>query len=208
MSGPNPYEELGVSENASFEEIQAAKQRLSQQHRDNSQTLEKIEAAYDAIIMDRLRMRQEGKIKVPDRIRFAERISEAPSNPSPLAANSSPTWLQRLLDRPSLLEILWPTALFSVLAAIAVWVPPEDVTLLSLLMALGSFSSVYLLNRKERRFGRSVLLTLIGFLVGIGLGYGLANWLEIANSPIALSAEQVASLVTFIFFWLISSFLR
>ena len=65
MSEQNPYEQLGVTENSSFEEIQAAKKRLYDRHGNDSTVLEEVEIAYDSIIMDRLRLRQEGKIKVP-----------------------------------------------------------------------------------------------------------------------------------------------
>ena len=75
MSEQNPYEQLGVTEESSFEEIQEAKQRLVQQYQNDSKIVESIEAAYDSVLMDRLRMRQEGRIKVPDRIRFPERLT-------------------------------------------------------------------------------------------------------------------------------------
>jgi hypothetical protein len=74
MSEQSPYEKLGVSEEASFDEIQDVRNRLLQQYSGDSKRVEVIEAAYDAILMDRLRMRQEGKIKVPERIRFPERL--------------------------------------------------------------------------------------------------------------------------------------
>jgi len=64
MSEQNPYEQLGVTEESSFEEIQEAKQRLVQQYQNDSKIVELIEAAYDSVLMDRLRMRQEGRIKV------------------------------------------------------------------------------------------------------------------------------------------------
>ena len=76
MSELNPYEQLGVSEDASFEEIQKAKQKLKTQYDSNPELIENIEVAYDAIIMQRLRLRQEGKIKVPEQIRFPEKIVE------------------------------------------------------------------------------------------------------------------------------------
>ncbi len=79
MSDQNPYEKLGVSEDASFDEIQEARNRLLEQHGGDGKNLEMIEAAYDAILMERLRMRQEGKIKVPERIRFPEmRVQSLP----------------------------------------------------------------------------------------------------------------------------------
>ena len=76
MSDQNYYDTLGLDENSSFEEIQEAKERLIAQCEDDRKQKEAIEAAYDAILMERLRLRQEGKIKVPDRIRFAEEVPE------------------------------------------------------------------------------------------------------------------------------------
>ena len=59
MSEQNPYEQLGVTEESSFEEIQEAKQRLVQQYQNDSKIVELIESAYDSVLMDRLRMRQD-----------------------------------------------------------------------------------------------------------------------------------------------------
>ncbi len=208
MSDQNPYERLGVKENASFEEIQDAKQRLIQKYRDDSKILESIEAAYDAIIMERLKLRQEGKIKVPERIRFPEQSLEAPPNPTSVPANTSPAWLQQLIDTPSRADILWPALVFLVLAGMSVFSQSAEGSLLPLLMALGFGANIYFLNRKEKRFGRSVLITLIGLLLGIALGSGLAKLLGAPGGGIALAADQFASVVTFCVFWLISSFLR
>ena len=208
MSEQNPYERLGVSENASFEEIQTAKQRLFQQYRDNSQILESIETAYDAVIMDRLRMRQEGRIKVPDKIRFPEKLAEvSPPTPS-VSVPKSPSWLQRSLDKPSRSDLLWSAGIFLTLTTITVFSRNNTESVLPLLMAIGTIANIYLLNRKEHRLGRAVLFTLLGLLIGIGAGTGLETLLGLPNGSIFLSAEQVACLVTFILFWLISSFLR
>jgi DnaJ-class molecular chaperone len=65
MSDQNPYEKLGVTEDASFDEIQDAKVRLMQQHRGDQKLLDAVEAAYDAVIMDRLRMRQDRVLPKP-----------------------------------------------------------------------------------------------------------------------------------------------
>ncbi len=208
MSDQNPYERLGVKENASFEEIQDAKQRLIQKYRDDSKILESIEAAYDAIIMERLKLRQEGKIKVPERIRFPEQSLEAPPNPTSVPANTSPAWLQQLIDTPSRADILMPALVFLVLAGMSVFSQSAEGSLLPLLMALGFGANIYFLNRKERRFGRSVLITLIGLLLGIALGSGLAKLFGAPGGGIALAVDQFASVVTFCVFWLISSFLR
>jgi uncharacterized membrane protein len=207
MSSQNPYQTLGVTENASFDEIQEAKQRLSQQYREDTKALESIEAAYDAIIMERLRMRQEGKIKVPDRIRFAER-SEPPFKINPNAVSQSPNWLQQFIERPSQKALLWPTGIFLILGGLTIFVQNRQDSLLSLLIALGFFANLYFLNRKEGRWWRSVLMSLIGLFLGLGLGSVLASLLELPNSGIPLNVEQLSSLTTFILFWIMSGFLR
>ena len=209
MSEKNPYQQLGVAENASFEEIQAAKQRLSQQYQNDSQTLESIEAAYDAIIMNRLRLRKEGRIKVPDRIRFPERSSEPSPNSAVAPTKSPPSWLKNLLDTPSQQEILWPSIVFFGLAMGTVFSQRGDASFLALLMGLGGLASVYFLNRKEKRFGRAVLITLIALILGVSLG-SVLSWL-LVSSPvffISLGREQLACLLTLCLFWLSSSFLR
>lgn len=207
MSDQNPYEKLGVTEDASFDEIQDAKGRLMQQHRGDQKLVEAVEAAYDAIIMDRLRMRQEGKIKVPERIRFPEKASPPPSF-TQAPANRSPAWLQRLWDTPTPADLIWPAVTFLLLSCVTVFYRPADDSILPLVLALGVGCNVYFLNRKERKFGRAVLITLIGLLVGVGLGTLLGSLLQAQIRTIGFTTETFSTLVTFFLFWLISCFLR
>ncbi len=200
MSDQNPYEKLGVTEDASFEEIQDAKGRLMQQHQDNQKLVETVEAAYDAIIMDRLRMRQEGKIKVPERIRFPEKLSQAPPSFPQTPINRSPAWLEGFLDTPSTGDILWPAVTFSLLSLLS-FLNNQD-SILPLALALGFGCNIYFLNRKEQKFGRSILLTLAGLLIGVGLGSLLGTNLG------GIDPLKFATVATFVIFWLISSFLR
>lgn len=203
----NPYEQLGVTENASFEEIQAAKQRLCEKHGNDSAVLERVETAYDSIIMDRLRLRQENKIKVPEKIRFPERETEKSFTIPPIVSNNS-NWLQQFIDTPAQADILIPSGVFLVLAGIAVFSQDGDNSLLPLLMALGFISNIYFLNRKEGRFGRALLMSLAALFLGIALGSGLTHLLVGQNGGIILGAEQFAAAVTFCLFWLVSCFLR
>jgi L-cystine uptake protein TcyP (sodium:dicarboxylate symporter family) len=113
-----------------------------------------------------------------------------------------------LIDTPSQADLFWSTGVFLVLSVMTVFSRNNSESVLPLLMAIGVFANIYLLNRKERRLGRAVLLTPIGLLLGIGLGTALASFLGAPNSSIVLSVEQLACLVTFGLFWLISSFLR
>ena len=206
MSEQNPYEKLGVTETASFEEIQEAKTRLSQEYSNDVKTVEDIEAAYDSIIMERLKLRQEGRIKVPDRIRFAERQRETPPTPPSLSLNNSPSWLEKFIDTPSSQDILWPTGIFLALALFAGFGGPQS-SVLSLLLALGVFANIYFLNRKENKFGRALLITLGGLFLGVGLGWGIAQLLQGANLSAQIGQSAIGMTIFFIF-WLSSSFLR
>lgn len=208
MSDQNPYEKLGVSEEASFDEVQDARNRLLQEHGGESKNRELIEAAYDAILMDRLRMRQEGKIKVPERIRFPEMRVPSVQQESPAPLEQSPAWLQQILDQPSLPEIILPGAWYLGLSAISLFIPVASEQVLQLTLLLGLGVSVYFLNRKENKFGRSVLLSLGGLIVGLIIGGLTATWLLQQVQLINITPNQLSTVLTFILLWLICSFLR
>ena len=207
MSEQNPYEQLGVTENSSFEEIQAAKKRLFEQYGNDSAVLETVEIAYDSIIMDRLRLRQEGKIKVPEKIRFPERNLKKSIEMPQITKEDSAVWLQELIDTPSQADILWPTGIFLTLSAIAVFAQNET-SIIPLLMALGFIANIYFLNRKENKAGRAFLISFLALFAGIALGTGLANLLLSQGGVTALLPDRFASAVTFCLFWLVSCFLR
>ncbi|MEB3280197.1 MAG: CPP1-like family protein [Lyngbya sp.] len=203
MSEQSPYEQLGVTVDASFDEIQDARNRLRQQYSGERQLIESIEAAYDAILMDRLKLRQEGKIKVPERIRFPERVLQKQkastevqqSNPSKLG------WLQKMLDTPTRSDVLWTSVMYGGLSVLSIY-PGMNIELLQLPLALGVGAGLYFLNRKENQFGRAVLLTVSGLIIGLILG-SLLN-------PMAglLEPERFITLVTLIVLWLVSCFLK
>lgn len=171
MSEPSFYEKLGVTENASFDEIQEARNHLIEQHSGDQKLIESIESAYDAILMERLKMRQEGKIKVPERIRFPEKATAPQPSFAPIPAKNSPLWLQNLVDRPSLRDLLWPSGWFSILSLLVFLYPSPDQSKLSLALAVGLGLTLFWVNRKENKFGRAILLTLGGLFLGVGLGY-------------------------------------
>jgi hypothetical protein len=203
MSELSPYEQLRVSENATFEEIQESRNLLLKEYSGDRQRTEALEAAYDSILMQRLKLRQEGKIKVPDRIRFAEKVPETPPARPSLPKKETPAWMQNLLDTPDRPDILWPAGAFFGLSVLALLQP----TSVSLALALGVAFSVYFLNRKEQRFGRSVGLTIVALIIGLLIGWPLGNWLA-TGAGIGVLPESLAAFVTCFFLWLASSFLR
>jgi hypothetical protein len=208
MSDQNPYEKLGVSEDASFDEIQDARNHQLEQYIGDSKGLENIEAAYDAILMERLRMRQEGKIKVPERIRFPEIRVPSALKENPILREQSPAWLQRMIDQPTMADVLLPAAWYGGLGAISLFIPAGSDQILQLALVAGVGISVYFLNRKEGKLGRAVLLTLVTLTVGLVVGGLLAVWLWQFIPGISLTANQFSTVLTFVFLWLVSSFLR
>lgn len=201
MSELNQYERLGVSEDATFEEIQTARDQLIKDLDGDRAQVEAVEAAYDAILMDRLRLRQQGKIKVPDRIRFPERVEEPPAESAPKPAANSPDWLQRLTDTPSRNDILFPGLLIGAAGLLSLSSPAAA-------LALGTGVAFFFLNRKEHKFGRSFLLTLVTMIVGILLGLGIAGGIASQLAAVSLSMDTFAALFTLLLLWLTSSFLR
>lgn len=209
MSDQNSYEALGLSDAASFEEVQSAKQRLIDEQGQDPQRKEQIEAAYDAILMDRLRLRQEGKIKVPDRIRFAEKQAEAAAKAEAEARPAQPPeWLRGWLDTPTRDDILWPSVIYLGLAVLC-WFTATDGTGASVALGFGITVCIYFLNRKEHRFWRSILLSTGALLVGLLLGFAVLSLIGQQGGNIdAAQQSAIAAIVTLVLFWFVSSFLR
>lgn len=200
MSDHNPYTRLDLPEDASFEEIQNARDRLIEH---DEQSRQEIEAAYDAILMDRLRKRQEGKITVPEGVRFPEQLVQKPAKLMLSGTATSPAWLQQLLDRPSLSEVLISAGVFTGLGTFAVLKQTPDS--LALLLAFGVGFTMYWINRKEQRLGRAFLITIATLVIGGLLSSLIA---QVGLPVIGLMPEAMLTLVILALFWLVSSFLR
>jgi hypothetical protein len=210
MSDLSPYEKLGVTEDASFDEIQEAKKKLTLKYKNDTQVVETIEAAYDAIIMDRLKMRQQGKIKIPDQIRFPEKIVPtkvtSPTDNLSDLNQKTPLWLQNLIDSPTPKEVTISGIIYLILAIISVFNQSNET--LPFLLTIGVGASFYFLYQKERLFWRATGITFIAFVLGIGLGSILANAIISSGLSLSIAQDQFASLFTFCVFWLVSNFFR
>jgi hypothetical protein len=202
MSDPTPYEKLGIGEDASFEEVQRARDRMLLEFDDDELQQEAIEAAYDAVLMDRLRARQEGKIKVPDRIRFPERlVANIPPVTQTSPTKSAPNWLSRLVDSPSRQDVLISLGVFAGLGVFNFLVKGATPTWL----ALSLLSSIYFLNRKENRFGRSVLLALMGLVLAVLCGVMFDQVRSLASPEVP---NSISLIVMYVVIWLVTCFLR
>ncbi len=219
------YETLGLTEASSFEEVQAARKRLVAESEANPQQKEGIEAAYDAILMERLRLRQEGKIKVPDRIRFAEKKAKPKISLTPInngLSNSSPQWFSDLLDQPeSSSELLWPSIIFAALAALSWVLVPSGGAVTTgaantaanssaaVALAIGMMATVYFLNQKTRKLWRSLGLTAIGLVVGLALGFLIESIFQSQGQTLSPAyTSSLSASITLTVLWFITGFLR
>jgi Protein CHAPERONE-LIKE PROTEIN OF POR1-like len=201
MSDQGFYAILGVNENASFEEIQSAKERLKTQYRAEPMVLESIESAYDAILRERLKMRLEGKIKVPDGVRFPEKTNNFTAlNFSPKPINPPP--IQTFFDQPTQRDLLWSTGIFLAIGGFVLF-PGTDVVQLPFALAFAVGFSLFWLNRKERLLWRSFLLTVGAFFLAIALIY-----LVSMIAPLVATDAKLSGAIILVVLWLFSTFIR
>ena len=164
---PGPYERLGVAADASFDEVQAAKLARLDEVGDDSMARSRIEAAYDSVLMERLKARQQGRVSTAAKT-ASQREQVAPPPPR-LAVPSLPQLQLPRMAAPRLAlpglalasgrELWFPLASAGVLLLLLLLVPsfPAD-----LVLALATAMAVINLQWRHRRF-----------LAAVGWGFGL-----------------------------------
>lgn len=206
MDENSPHQVLGIARDASFEEIKAARDHLLQQLSQDEVQQQLVEQAYDSILMERLRLRQEGKIPVPEDIRNPDRVERPKPKESrwslpSLNSNRTPGWASRLIDNPEPREIWLPLAVFSGIYLLSFLGRSGDY---AFPLTLGMMATIYFIYSKERLFWRSCLLGLVGLIVGLLL----------AQIPVALSGDATSYLsnttvgIVLALLWLCAAFLR
>ena len=182
-SGSTPYERLGISADASFDVVQAAKQALLDQVGDDAIARARVEAAYDAVLMERLKERQQGKVSTAART-ASNREQAAPQAPKqPALANLPQVSLPKLklqalpqlalpqLALPQLAlaqgrELWFPLAASGALLLFLLALPSSA----ELVMALATGVCLINLQRRSGRFlpalGWSLALLSLGLLLG------------------------------------------
>ncbi|MCX5937994.1 MAG: hypothetical protein NTW02_07290, partial [Cyanobium sp. LacPavin_0920_WC12_MAG_62_9] len=93
-----PYERLGITADASFDEVQSAKRSRLLEVAGDTMASSKVEAAYDAVLMERLKERQQGKVSTA--AKTASQREQTP--PAPKLAVSS---LPKLPQLPKLTQL-------------------------------------------------------------------------------------------------------
>ncbi|MEB3305291.1 MAG: CPP1-like family protein [Cyanobacteriota bacterium] len=178
--GPsNPYTLLGIAPQSTFEEVQAARQAKLDAIGDDPLARSKVEAAYDAVLMDRLKERQQGRVSSAARSASQKETLPTPVRP-PLAqlpnlpslsiprigGGSSKPGQSLSFSLATGRERLFPLISHGVLLVLALVFPG---TAPDALLALAALTTLVNLQRRNGTFGRSVAFTVLLLALGLGL---------------------------------------
>jgi hypothetical protein len=174
----DPYSLLEVAPDSSFEDVQAARQAKLEAIGEDPLARSRVEAAYDAILMDRLKERQQGRVSsaartasqketvpTPARTPLAQ-LPQLPSLPLPRLGGGDKTGPPLKFSLATGRERWFPLISHGTLLVLLLAVPgtaPDS------LLALGALTAVVNLQRRTGRFFRSVGWTFLLLALGLGL---------------------------------------
>jgi hypothetical protein len=178
--GPSDfYSLLGITPQSSFEDVQAARQSKLEAVGDDPLARSRVEAAYDAVLMDRLKERQQGRVSSAARSASQKETIPSPARPPlPQLPNLPQLALPRLgggtsksgsslsLSLASGRERLFPLISHGVLLVLALGFPA---TAPDALLALAALTTLVNLQRRNGQFARSVGWTILLLALGLGL---------------------------------------
>ncbi|KAK9817257.1 hypothetical protein WJX72_011944 [[Myrmecia] bisecta] len=187
----DPYRRLGVSHEASFEEVQDARNFLYAQYKAHGPSREAIEMAFDSILGDKMKVRHKYGFKPPRTGRKTDAAGDA----------LRPSLIQRIKDRmePSVPKttLVNDGSIFVALGIWAAWQSASADPTLPLGAAI-CFCAWRLFDKRRKRnpdgpyFGNSPLWGALGATVlGLVAG-GLLSWLLVQFSPIPPSFRPEA----------------
>jgi hypothetical protein len=198
---PSAYERLGLSPDASFDAVQAARQAQLEAAGDDPLARSRVEAAYDAVLMDRLKERQQGRVSTAARSASAREQVVPPPPPRqpavalprlPVPRVNASGWSApslALLEGRDRWLVLGGYGLLALLLLLWSAAPAE------LLLALATGLCLFSLQRRRPRFAAAVGWSFALLSIGLVLG-GLLAAAVPASLPLGLpiTAAQVQGL--------------
>lgn len=191
----DPYKRLGLSRDASEEEVLAARNFLLEQYAGHEGSIESIEGAFEKLIMASFRQRKKTKINLKSRLK--KQVEE------------SPPWVQRLLGHvevPPLDTILRRLFLFAFMGGWSILNSAETGPAFQVALSLGS--CIYFLNDKMNSVPRAAITGFAALAVG-----WIAGSIVIPMIPSVLlqptwGLELLTSLVSYVFLFMACTFLK
>ena len=205
---PDPYSLLGIAPESSFEDVQAARQAKLEAVGDDPMARSRVETAYDAILMDRLKERQQGRVSsaarsasqketlpTPPRTPLAQ-LQQLPSLPLPRLGGGVKAGAPLTLSLATGRERWFPLIAHGTLLVLVLALPgaaPES------LLALGALATVVNLVRRNGRFFKAAGWTFLVLALGLLLSIGLLSALAGALGPaLPIQPAQVQGAVALV----------
>ncbi|XP_051117863.1 protein CHAPERONE-LIKE PROTEIN OF POR1, chloroplastic isoform X2 [Andrographis paniculata] len=189
----DPYKRLGISKEASEDEIQAARNFLIQTYGGHKPSVDAIESAHDKIIMQKFYQRKNPKINIKKKVR---EITES-------------RYMQAVASRfmtPSSNVLVKTSVAFITLGVLTVLFPTEEGPTLQ--VAISLIATVYFIYERLKS-------KLLAFLYGAGsfaIAWLLGTFFMVSVIPTILkgprSLEVTTSLLSYIILWVSSTYLR
>ncbi|CAK9157052.1 unnamed protein product [Ilex paraguariensis] len=188
----DPYKRLGISREASEDEIQAARNFLIQRYAGHKPSVDAIESAHDKIIMQKFYDRKNPKINIK------KKVKEVTQSRVVQAVTSR-------FRTPSTNVIIKTSIAFIILGALTVLFPTEDGPTFQVLLSL--IATMYFLHDRLKSKLRAFLYGAGTFIVSWLLG----TFLMVSVIPPMLkgprSLEVTTSLITYVLLWVSSTYL-
>ncbi|CAN1226022.1 Protein CHAPERONE-LIKE PROTEIN OF POR1, chloroplastic [Linum perenne] len=194
----DPYKRLGISREASEDEVQSARNFLIQRYGGHKPSADAIESALDKIIMQKYHERKNPKIDINKKVREVKQSR----------------FVQAVTNRfrtPSTMVIAKTAIAFLVLGALTILFPTEEGPTLQVAISLAA--TMYFLNDRLKSKLRAVLYGYVqaaafifSWLIGTFLMVSVIPPLPIVRGP--RSFEVTTSLLTYVLLWVSSTYLK
>ncbi|XP_044469904.1 protein CHAPERONE-LIKE PROTEIN OF POR1, chloroplastic [Mangifera indica] len=191
----DPFKRLGISREASEDEIQAARYFLIQKYAGHKPSVDAIESAHDKIIMQKFYERKNPKIDMKKKVREVRqsRVVQA---------------VMSRFQTPYTKIIIKTSIAFIVLGVLTVLFPTEEGPTLQ--VALSLIATIYFIHERLKSKLRAFLYSAGAFIFSWLLGTFL---MVSVIPPIPLikglrSFEVTTSLITYVLLWVSSTYLK
>ncbi|XP_068638132.1 protein CHAPERONE-LIKE PROTEIN OF POR1, chloroplastic [Aristolochia californica] len=189
----DPYKRLGVTRDASEEEIRGARNFLLQQYAGVESSVESIEAAYEKILMASFRVRKKTKFNLKTRLQ--KKVDESPS------------WVKSLLEfveYPPTEVILRRLFLFAFMGTWSVMNSAEAGPAFQVAISLAA--CIYFLNDKTKSLARASIIGFGALVIGWICGSVVVPMVPSVLLRPTWTLELLTSLVVYVFLFLACTF--
>ncbi|RZC23477.1 Protein CHAPERONE-LIKE PROTEIN OF POR1, chloroplastic isoform E [Glycine soja] len=191
----DPYKRLGISKEASEDEIQGARNFLIQKYAGHKPSVDAIESAHDKIIMQKFYERKNPKIDIKKKMREVNQSKFVQA-------------VRGRFQTPSTKFIIKTSIAFLVLGVLTVLFPTEEGPTLQ--VAISLIATIYFIHERLKSNIRASLYGVgafgISWLLGTFLMVSVIPPITILKGPRAF--EVISSLITYVLLWVSSTYLR